>query len=67
VSRFLRRDLHPRGGSHFLVKQFYDSIVHDAPLPISYREIVLTVSIMDDIFAQIYRSAPVRVPALLAR
>jgi predicted dehydrogenase len=51
--RFLRRDLHPKGGSRYLMTRFYDSILHDAPLPVSHRDMVLTVAIMDEIFAQV--------------
>jgi len=36
-----------------LIESFYKSIVEGAPLPISYREILLTARIMDDIFAQL--------------
>ena len=37
-----------------LIERYYDSIRLDSPLPIPYREILLTASIMDEIFAQIY-------------
>ena len=36
-----------------LIESFYHSIVDNAPLPLSYKEILLTSRIMDDIFAQI--------------
>jgi hypothetical protein len=40
-------------GIRNLVEAFYRSITDDQPVPIPYREIVLTARIMDDIFAQL--------------
>jgi hypothetical protein len=37
-----------------LVERFYNSVRNGDPLPIPYREILLTAHIMDEIFAQIY-------------
>ena len=37
-----------------LIERFYDSIRLGKPVPIPYREIILTAKIMDEIFAQIY-------------
>ena len=54
ISRFMRRELHPRDGSLHLMESFYKSILENAPLPISHRDMVLTVKLMDDIFAQVY-------------
>ena len=53
MRRFLARDFHMKSGMKYLIESFYRSIVHGAPLPIPYREIVLTARIMDDIFAQL--------------
>jgi predicted dehydrogenase len=52
---FLRRDFHlPNdAGLKMLIESFYRSIVENAPLPISYKEILVTSRIMDKIFAQI--------------
>jgi hypothetical protein len=36
-----------------LIESFYRSITDGAPLPISYREILLTSRIMDTIFEQL--------------
>ena len=36
-----------------LIELFYYSIVEGTSLPLSYREILLTSKIMDDIFEQI--------------
>ena len=53
VYRFLRKDCHMKAGMKFLIESFYRSILEDVPLPISYREIILTARIMDSIFSQI--------------
>lgn len=50
---FLARDFQPKSGMKHLIEAFYDSIRHDSPLPISYREILLTARIMDAIFEQL--------------
>jgi predicted dehydrogenase len=50
---FLARDFHMDSGMEFLIRSFYRSIRHDAPLPISHREILLTARIMDAIFDQV--------------
>lgn len=50
---FLSRDFHMKAGMQYLIESFYKSIEEDTPLPIPYREILLTSKIMDDIFAQI--------------
>jgi predicted dehydrogenase len=53
VRTFLARDFHPKAGMKYLIECFYRSIVEGAPLPISYREILLTARIMDTIFTQL--------------
>jgi predicted dehydrogenase len=45
-------------GMNRLFSLFYESIVHDSPVPISYAEILRVSQIMDEISAQVY---PVRV------
>jgi predicted dehydrogenase len=50
---FLANDFHMKSGMKFLIQSFYRSITEDTPLPISYREILLTARIMDSIFAQL--------------
>lgn len=50
---FLARDFHMTSGKKHLIEDFYRSITDDAPVPITYREILLTSRIMDAIFAQI--------------
>ena len=49
---FLGRDFHMDSGMKFLIESFYRSIRDDAPVPIPYREILLTSRIMDAIFEQ---------------
>jgi len=49
----LARDFHMDSGMKFLIESFYRSIREDTPLPIPYREILLTSRIMDTIFRQL--------------
>lgn len=53
VRLFLGRDFHQKAGMKYLMESFYRSIVEGTPLPISYREILLTARIMDAIFVQL--------------
>jgi predicted dehydrogenase len=50
---FLAMDFHMDSGKKYLIEAFYQSIIDDTPVPIPYREIVLTSKIMDTIFDQI--------------
>jgi predicted dehydrogenase len=50
---FLANDFQMKSGMKYLIESFYRSIVEGTPLPIPYREIVLTARIMDAIFAQL--------------
>lgn len=50
---FLARDFHVDSGMKYLIESFYRSIRQDAPVPIPYREILLTARIMDAIFEQL--------------
>jgi predicted dehydrogenase len=54
VTNFLRRRLYQDFGMKELIERFYNSISKNGPPPIPYREIILTVRIMDEIFGQIY-------------
>jgi predicted dehydrogenase len=58
--RFMKNDFHLPfdAGLNRLITAFYASIESGAPLPLSYREILLTARIMDDIFAQVKRPSP---------
>ncbi len=55
IRKFIKSDFHMNSGMAFLIRSFYRSVTADAPLPIPYREIVLTARIMDDIFQQVNR------------
>lgn len=50
----LKRDFHLKSGLRRLIALFYRSISDDLPLPISYKDILLTTKIMDSIFTQVY-------------
>jgi predicted dehydrogenase len=54
LKTFARNDFHMKSGMKYLIEAFYNSISKDLPLPIPYREILLTTRIMDAIFAQVY-------------
>lgn len=50
---FLARDFHMSAGMKCLIESFYNSIRNSTPVPIPYREILLTARIMDAIFDQL--------------
>jgi len=54
VANFARRRLYQDFGMKELIERFYNSVRKGDPLPIPYREILLTARIMDKIFAQVY-------------
>jgi hypothetical protein len=54
ITNFLCRRLYQDFGMTELIRRFYDSIRLSTPVPIPYREILLTARIIDEIFAQIY-------------
>jgi predicted dehydrogenase len=54
IANFVRRRLYQDFGMKELIERFYDSIRLGKPVPIPYREIILTAKIMDEIFAQVY-------------
>jgi predicted dehydrogenase len=53
VRTFCANDLHPKGSLRFFVQSFYRAINEGTPMPLTYREILLTSRIMDSIFEQI--------------
>jgi predicted dehydrogenase len=55
---FLAADFHMKSGMKYLIESFYESIVRDTPPPIPYREILLTVQIMDAIVDQLRTRRP---------
>lgn len=56
MMKFLRADFHNDAGMKHLIESFYRSVRDNAPLPIPYREILLTSRIMDAIFHQLNSS-----------
>lgn len=50
---FLANDFHLDAGMKHLIEAFYRSVRENAPVPIPYREILLTARIMDEIFEQL--------------
>jgi predicted dehydrogenase len=53
---FLRKDFHVDSGMKYLIESFYRSIREGTPVPIPYREILLTARIMEAIFDQLRAS-----------
>ena len=61
-----RQRLHQDSGMKELIGQFYGSITARRPVPIPYREILLTAQLMDTIFTQVYPQAESKpVPAVV--
>jgi predicted dehydrogenase len=58
IKLFLNRNFHVDSGMKLLIELFYRSITEGTPVPIPYREIVLTATIMDAIFDQIHIARP---------
>jgi predicted dehydrogenase len=53
IKLFVARDYHMDASMKYLIESFYRSIREDAPVPIPYREILLTARIMDEVFKQL--------------
>lgn len=53
IRQFISGRLHAGAGMKTLIQSFYRSIISGAPLPIAYRDILLTAGIMDAIFDQL--------------
>jgi predicted dehydrogenase len=58
VKLFLGRDFHMDSGMKNLINAFYQSIRQNTPVPIPYREILVTARIMDAIFEQLNAGHP---------
>jgi predicted dehydrogenase len=58
VRLFLARDFHMDASMKHLIECFYQSVREGAPVPIPYREILLTSRIMDAIFEQLNNRQP---------
>jgi predicted dehydrogenase len=55
---FMANDFHMDSGMKYLMESFYRSVREHAPLPIPYREILLTTRIMDVVFEQLGAKDP---------
>ena len=55
AKKFVRRDFHANHGMYMLIDSFYRSVKEEISVPIPYREILLTATIMDNIFIQLKR------------
>jgi len=55
---FVSNDFHMKSGMKHLIESFYQSIAENTPVPIPYREILMTARIMDSIFAQLETNEP---------
>jgi predicted dehydrogenase len=53
IRLFLSNEFHMDSGMKYLIECFYESIRKGSPVPIPYREILLTAGIMDEIFNQL--------------
>jgi predicted dehydrogenase len=53
IKRFVKRDWYFEHGRKYLIEFFYKSITEGWPVPIPYREIILTSRMMDEIFSQL--------------
>ena len=53
IRSFVARDFHMKSGMKYLIESFYRSIADECAVPIPYREILLTTTIMDEIFRQL--------------
>ncbi len=53
VRTFLGNDFQMLSGMKYLIESFYQSITDGTPVPIPYREILLTARIMESIFDQL--------------
>jgi predicted dehydrogenase len=58
LGAFARREFPMDAGRRRLLALFYRSIAQGTPVPIPYREIILTAKIMDSIFAQLREKPP---------
>jgi predicted dehydrogenase len=53
VRLFLARDFHLESGMKYLIESFYRSIIDGTPVPIPYKQILLSSRIMDAVFEQL--------------
>ena len=60
IKRFLKYDFHFFAGLQNLIDMFYNSILNDTPVPISYKKILLVSAIMEEIFRQISEDGSIK-------
>jgi predicted dehydrogenase len=65
LQKFLANDFQMKAGMKYLIESFYRSIVLNTPVPIPYREILLTAKIMDAIFDQLNEQRGIQAPMTL--
>ena len=53
VFRFARSDYHFFAAFNYLLNEFYNCIMHDRPVPIPYREILRTATLVEEIVHQV--------------
>lgn len=53
MKKFGKGDFHMEYGKKYLIRAFYRSITEGGPVPISYKQILQTSRIMDEIFSQL--------------
>lgn len=53
LKRFITRESYFEEGRRYLIEKFYRSVTKGEPLPIPYKELLLTSNIMDSIFEQL--------------
>lgn len=53
VARFARSEFHFFSGLHRLIRLYYESVLHDAPPPIAYSDILRVSAWLDEIFRQV--------------
>ena len=53
VARFAKSEFHFFDGLHYLIRAYYESVLHDAPVPIPYKDILRVSAWLDEIFRQI--------------
>jgi predicted dehydrogenase len=62
MKKFAKADFQMEYGKKFLISTFYRSVVEGGPVPIPYREILLTSRIMEDIFSHLSLARSVQRP-----
>jgi len=53
VFRFLKSDYHFFTGFNYLLQRFYESVQNDSAVPISYREMLRTSALVDEVVRQV--------------